>query len=329
MRFASAARSRWCIAAALLLVACLGARAQVSDYPDKPITLVVPYAPGSATDVSARIVAERMAVDLGKPILIDNRAGAGGNLGSNLVARSAPDGYRLVIGTIGSHAINVSLTPNMPYDAQRDFVPISLLTINPILIVVNKSLPVKNIAELIEYSKAQPGGLAYGSAGIGSGPHLAGEMLRVRTGAKLIHVPYKNAGQGITDVIAGTLPMLIYPMPPLLPHLSSGALRAIAVTSGHRVPQLPGLATTGEQGLNDFIVDGWNALLAPAGLPKPILERLYGAVRVAMTDPEVQKKLISNGLVPVGNSPDEFKKFLDTEIAGWRKVIQATGVKAE
>jgi len=293
------------------------------------IKIIVPYAAGSATDTSTRLIAARMERELGQPIIIENRPGAGGNIGSQVVAKAPPDGYLLVAGTIGSHAINMFITPNMPYDAQRDFTPIALTTLNPMLVVVSKSVHAQNLKELVELSKIKPGGFSYGSAGVGSGPHLAGELLKLKTGANLVHVPYKDAGQAVSDVLGDRLEVLIYPMPALLPHVASGTLKAIAVLSEKRQPQLPEIATAIEQQLDGFIVDGWNGLLGPKGISGDVVARLNSAVQTALEDPEVKQKLAILGLLGAGRSPADFATFMDAEIKRWGAVVKEANVKTE
>lgn len=318
--------NRWRAILAALAMALPLSGAQAA-FPEKLIKIVVPYAAGSATDSSTRVIAERMARELGQPVIIENRPGAGGNIGSQVVAQAAPDGYLLVAGTIGSHAINMFITPNMPYDARLDFTPIALTTLNPMLIVVSKSVEAKDLKELVELSKKKPGGFSYGSAGVGSGPHLAGELLKQKTGANLVHVPYKDAGQSVADVLGDRLEVLIYPMPALLPHVTAGTIKPIAALSENRQPQLPQVPTAIEQGLDGFVVDGWNGLLGPKGLPEDVVSRLNAAVQTALNDPEVKQKLAVQGLRGVGGSSVDFAKFMDAEIKRWGTVVKEGNIK--
>lgn len=311
---------RKAILVALTVVLASGAAQAV--YPERPIKIIVPYAAGSATDTSTRVIADYMARDLGQPIVIENRPGAGGNIGSQVVAQSAPDGYQLVAGTIGSHAINMFITPNMPYDAQRDFTPVALTTLNAMLVVVSKSVLATNLKELVELSKKKPGGYSYGSAGVGSGPHLAGELLKQKTGANLVHVPYKDAGQSVSDILGDRLEVLIYPMPALLPHVTAGTMKAVAALSENRQPKLPQIPTAIEQGLDGFVVDGWNGLLGPKGMSEDIVARLNAAVNSALKDPEVRQKLTAQGLQGAGGSPSDFAKFIASELKRWGEVVK-------
>jgi len=300
------------------------ARAADAAYPNHPILLIVPYGAGSSTDILARVIARQMALDLGQPIVVEDRAGAGGALGSAAVAKAAPDGYTLVMGTISSHSINASMMRNLPYNVMRDFTPISLVANFPNLLAVSKDLPVNNIAELVALAK-QKGGLSFATGGVGSSGQLAGELLKLRTGAPLMHVPYKEIGQGISDTIAGHVPIVIYQVPALVPHIKSGSLKALAVLAPKRTPLLPDVPTPGEQGIKDFDATAWMGLFGPAKLPPAVAQRLHASVVKAAANPALQALLTPQGFTMVASTPDEFRTFLAADIAKWAEVVKATG----
>jgi tripartite-type tricarboxylate transporter receptor subunit TctC len=312
-------------AAALLAPA---ARAADPPYPSRPISLIVPYGAGSSTDILARVMAKRMAQDLGQPIVVENRAGAGGTLGSNAVAKSAPDGYTLVMGTISSHSINVSMMRTIPYNVLRDFTPISLAAYFPNVLAVNKDVPANNLAELVALAK-RGGSLSFATGGVGSSGELAGELLKLRTGAPLVHVPYKDIGHGVSDAVAGHVPVIIYQVPSLASHIKAGSLKALAVLAPNRTPLLPEVATPGEQGIKDFDATAWMGLFGPARLPPAITERLNRAMVDAASDPAIRAQLAQQGFTTVGGSPEQFRRFLEADIAKWAGVVKATGAKID
>jgi tripartite-type tricarboxylate transporter receptor subunit TctC len=256
--------------------------------------------------------------------VVENRAGAGGTLGSAAVAKAAPDGYTLVMGTISSHSINASMMKQIPYNVLRDFTPISLAAYFPNLLAVSKSVPANNLAELIALAKRQ-GGLSFATGGVGSSGQLAGELLKLRTGAPLVHVPYKEVGQGVTDTVAGHVPLIIYQVPSLVSHIKSGSLKALAVLAPRRTPLLPDVPTPGEQGISDFDATAWMGLFGPANLPPAILARLNRSLALAANDPEVRAQLAQQGFTTVGSSPAEFRQFVAADIAKWAEVVKATG----
>jgi tripartite-type tricarboxylate transporter receptor subunit TctC len=305
------------------------AAAQSSAFPTKPILMVVPFGAGTSTDVLARLVGQKMSQDLAQQVVIENRPGAGGTIGSNQVAKSPPDGYTLCMGSIASHSVNQSLMPNIPYNVLRDFTPISLVSNAPNLMVVHNSVPAKTVAEFIELAKKTKGGLSFASAGNGTSSHLAGELLRMKTGAELVHVPYKSGSQAVTDVVAGQVPMLIYQIPAVLPHVQAGTLRAIAATSKKRLEQAPDVPTVEEQGVPDFDVSAWMGLFGPANMPQPIVQRIHAALTNALSAPDLRPQLMAQGLEPVGNTPAEFRKFLEADIAKWAEVVRVSGAKVD
>jgi tripartite-type tricarboxylate transporter receptor subunit TctC len=312
--------------AGLAAVPLLQARAgNAQAFPSQPIRMVVPYAAGNATDILTRLMAPSMTQSLGQPVVVENRSGATGIVGSELVAKSAPDGHTLVMGSIASHAIVPSLVRNAPYDVLRDFTPIMLAASLPNVLVVHPSVPARTLAEFVAYTKTQSGSVNYASVGNGSSSHLAGELLRVKTGAHLNHVPYRDAAQAMTGVLAGQVPMLVYGVTGVLPHLREGRMRALALLSESRVPELPDVPTAGEQGLGDFIVEPWIGLFGPARLPPAIAQRIFAAARGSLDAPEVKPALPAQGLRPIGLGPDEFRAFVAREIPRWAEVIQASG----
>jgi tripartite-type tricarboxylate transporter receptor subunit TctC len=319
--------SRRLLLGAALATPALAARAQ-DGWPNRPIRIVVPFGAGTSTDIMTRLVTARMAASLGQPFVVENRAGAGGVVGSDTVAKAAPDGYTLCMGSIASHSVNMSLMPNMPYDVLRDFLPVSLVTNAPNLLVVSNKVPARTLPEFIAWAKKE-GSVTYASAGNGTSSHLAGELLKLRTGAPLEHVPYKSGAQAVTDVIAGTVPMTIYQVTGVLPFVKEGQLRALASTGAKRLELTPQIPTAIEQGIADFDVAAWHGLFAPARLPRPILDKLYGSLRAALFSPELKPQLLEQGLEPVGMPPDEFRLWLKGDIERWAEVVRISGAKAD
>jgi tripartite-type tricarboxylate transporter receptor subunit TctC len=312
-----------------LLVAAFAAGAWAQDYPTKPIRIVVPFPPGGATDLLARAVAQRLTEKWGQAVIVDNRPGAGGNIGSELVAKAAPDGYTLEMGTVGTHAINASLYAKMPYDHVKDFVPIVLVAAVPNVLVVNPSLPVKSVQELIAYAKANPGKLNFASSGNGTSIHLSGELFKVMAGVQMTHVPYKGSAPALQDLIAGQVQLMFDNLPPSLPQIKAGKLRALAVTTAKRSPALPDLPTIAESGLPGFESSSWFGLLAPAGTPQPIVAKLNAEVNAWLATPEAKEKLLASGANPAGGSPEDFAKHIAAETAKWQKVVKESGAKID
>lgn len=295
-----------------------------APFPGKSILLIVPYGAGSSTDILARVLAKRMAQDLGQSVVVENRASAGGVLGSQFVAKSPADGYTLVMGTISSHSINASMMKSIPYDVLRDFTPISLAAYFPNLLVVNKNVPANNLAELVALAKRQ-GGLNFATGGVGSSGQVAGELFKLRTGIPLVHVPYKDVAQGVTDTIAGHVPIIIYQVPALVQHIKAGNMKALAVLSPKRTSLLPDVATPDEQGIKDFDATAWMGLFGPANMPPAVTARLNRALIDAVNDREVQGQLAQQGFTTVGSTPAEFRRFVSADIAKWAEVVKATG----
>jgi len=297
-------------------------------YPDHPITVIVPYGAGSSTDILTRIIAKNVAAQLGQAVIVENKAGAGGAVGSGMVAHAAPDGYTLAMGTISSHSINQSMMKSLPYNVLRDFAPVSLVAYFPNVLVANKDLPASTIADVVKVARAR-GGLDYATGGIGSSGQMAGELLKLRTGAPLNHVPYKEVGQAIADTIAGHVPLLFYQVPAVVSQINSGQIKAIAVLAPQRTPLLPDVPTALEQGIKDFDATAWMGLFAPAKTPRPIVDALNAAIKKATADPDLRKQLGQQGFTLVGSSPEDFQKFLTRDIDKWAEVIHATGAQIQ
>jgi len=299
------------------------------DYPTRPITLVVPFPPGGSTTIVARIVTDRMADAIGQQFVVDNRGGAGGTLGTRQVAKSVPDGYTIALGYTGTLAIGPSLFPNVGYDVRADFAPIGRIATAPSTVVVHPSFQVHSIAELIAYAKANPGKVNYGSAGIGTVGHVAGEYFAIETGIKLTHIPYKGTGPAMTDLIGGHIPLSFSPIPAAHESARSGLLRMLAVTSAKRSTLMPDIPTVAESGVPGFDAVLRYGLVAPAGTPRPIIDRLNKVLQATLASDEVRKRLATEGAEPLPSTAEEYAADIDREEAQWSKVIKASGAKAE
>ena len=315
------------IAVAIALATTVQGTAQT--FPVKPIRVVVPFPPGGAVDFYARVVQQPLSELLGQTVVIDNKAGASGMVGAEAVAKSAPDGYTLLLGNIASLAINVGIYPRMPYDPLRDFTPIVRTVDVNYALVVNPALPVKTMAELVAYAKANPGKLSYGSAGSGSLPQLAMELFKAQTGTDIIHIPYKGGGPMVTDLLGNSVQLVIADQANLMPHVATGKLRALAVASAQRSPNAPDLPTIAESGLPGFNATAWQGLVGPAGMPPDVVKRLNEAVNRVMAMPAVREKLLTGGLDPVGGTPADFGRFIESEIGKWTKIARDVGAKPE
>jgi tripartite-type tricarboxylate transporter receptor subunit TctC len=311
-----------------MLALGLADRASAQAYPTRPIKLVVPFTPGGVTDNIARVFCERMGRELGQQFIIDNRAGANGRIGTDAVAKSAPDGYTLLLGGIGALTIHPHML-KVPYDPVNDFIPISLIATNDVVIVINPKLAPTTPAELIAYLKANPGKLQYGSSGIGAPTHLAAELFRSRIGADMIHVPYKGDSAAVMDVVSGTVDMSFSTVSATISLIRGGKLRPIAMTGLVRSQSLPDVPTLDESGLKGFNADTWIGLFAPAHTPLPIITRLYEATKVSLADPEVREKLIAGGNNIVGSNTQEFTAFLAAESKKWGDVVRAGNIKLD
>jgi len=315
------------VCAALLLCGGLHT-ATAADYPTKPIRVVVPFPAGGPVDITARTLAPRLGDVLGQRILIDNRGGAGGVLGSDIVAKSPADGHTLLLCTTGN-AINVSLVPNLPYDIRKDFAPVSMVAIITSILVVHPSLPVKSVKELIALAKAKPDALSYASTGNGAPTHLAGELFKSMAGVKMLHVPYKGAAPAVVDLISGHVQLSFISAPGAMPHVQEKRLRVLAVTNSKRSVLLPEIPTISEAGLKGYESEGWHGLFTPTGTPKPAIDRLYKEISTLLRDPKINSVLAAGGAEPVGMPPEEFGRKLNLEIEKWAKVVKSSGMKVD
>ena len=307
---------------------CAVAQAQ-TVYPSKPIRLVVPFPPAGATDILSRDLMLRVQARLGQQVVIDNRPGAGGAIGSDMVAKAAPDGYTLLMATTSTHSIGPTLTPRLPYDAVKDFAPVCLVAVSTNLLVVPVTLPANNVKELIALAKAQPGALNFGSSGTGTIVHLSGEMLRSRGGIDIVHVPYKGTQLVIPDLISGRITMLFDNIVSAQPNLKTGKLKAIGISSDRRSPLFPDLPTISESGVPGFEASTWFGVFAPAGTPKEIVARLNHEIVAALQSAEMRERLANLGADPVGSTPEEMAKTVAAETAKWAKVIKDANVKID
>ena len=316
------------LAASLVAAASPFASAQ-APYPHQPIRIVVPVPPGGATDIMARAVAQRLTEAWNAQVFVDNRPGAGGNVGAELVAKAPSDGYTLLMGTVGTHAINGSLYPRMPYDAMKDFAPIVLVAAVPNVLEVNPALPVNSVAELIAYAKANPGKLNFASSGSGTSIHLSGELFKVMAGVQMTHVPYKGSAPALTDLMGGQVQLMFDNLPPSLPQIKAGKLRALAVTTATRAPALPDVPTIAEAGLPGYESSSWFGLLAPAGTPRDIVVKLNAEIAGWLATPEAKEKLTAIGAIAMGGSPEDFAKHIAAETTKWAGVVKASGAKVD
>ena len=317
------------VAAGLLLTgAALAQTAAVAAYPIRPVRLVVPFAPGGTNDVLGRVVGEKLSERLGQPFVIDNRAGANSVIGSEMVARANPDGYTLLIVSAG-FAVNPTLSRKLPYDSERDFAPIGLVGGGPYLMVVHPSVPAKTVNEFIAWVKSRPGQVNYASVGAGSPPHLAAELLRITAGIDMQHIPYKGGGAVLPDLIAGRVSMFFGSISTLRPHVQTGKIRAIAVTTVKRSAAMPELPTFIESGLAGYEVNGWYGLLAPGKTPRTIVNRLSTELRQVLGDSETRGRFQAHGMDPAPGTAEEFAALIRSEIAKWAKVVRAAGIKPE
>jgi tripartite-type tricarboxylate transporter receptor subunit TctC len=308
--------------------AATGQAGDPSSYPSRPVTIVVGFAPGGPTDIIARLVASRLSQAWGQPVIVDNKPGAGSNIATEQVVRAAPDGYTLLVETI-ANATNMSVYKNLKYDTQRDLVPIVQFMAAPSVLVVNSKVPARNLKELIALAKAEPGKLNYASTGVGGSPHLAGEMLKMRAGIDIVHIPYKGAGPALNDLLAGNVAMGFMTALGLGQHLAGGKLRAIAIASQRRSPELPDVPTMAEAGLPNFLVLSWNGLAAPAKTPRAVVDKLNREVNRILAQPDVKKQLESLGGEPVGGTQEEFAQFVGSEIQSWGAVVKSAGFTLE
>jgi len=313
-------------AAVSLLFATL---ASAQAYPSKPIHLIVPFPPGGGNDTVARAIAQQVGPDLGQPMVVDNRPGAGGSVGAELAAKAPPDGYTLFLAGVGSHAVNPNVHAKLPYDPMKDFAPITLLASAPSVLVVTPSVPARTIAEFTAYARANPGKLNYASNGSGSAAQLAAAMYETMAGVRMVHVPYKGIAPAMTDLMGGEVQLMFGTIVALVPHIQAGKLRALAVTSRKRSALLPDVPTLAESGLPDYQAGSWYGIEAPAGTPREIIERLNSVMVKALKQPEVAKRLAAEGAEVIGSTPEEFGAHIKSELARVGAVVRAAGIRAE
>lgn len=312
-----------------LCVVALAPCASGQTYPTKPIKLVVPFPPGGPLDVIGRAIAQKLTESWGQPVVVDNRPGAGGNIGADFVAKSPPDGYTVVMGALSTHAVNPSLYAKMPYDALKDFAPITMVAITPNVLVVNPSLPVNSVKELIAYAKANPGKLAFGSGSNGSAGHLAGELFKVDAGVDMIHVPYKGGAPAMQGLLAGDTQLMFDNLANSMPQVKAGKLKALAVTTAQRSRLVPDLPTMVEAGMADFDISTWFGLLAPAGTPPAIIAKWNDEVTKILNAPDMRERLAAQGAEAAPMSPAAFTQFIEREIPKYARIVKLSGAKVD
>jgi tripartite-type tricarboxylate transporter receptor subunit TctC len=326
-RLLSAATAAVCVLA--------GATAHAQTYPSKPVTLIVPFAAGGTTDILARAVAYELTKAMGQSVIVDNRPGAGGNIGAQFVSRAAPDGYTLLMGTVGTHGINHALYPKLPYDPIKDFAPVTEVAAVPNVLVVNTSFAEKNkitdVKSFVSYAKANPGKLNMASAGNGTSIHLSGELFKTQSHTFMVHVPYRGSSPAITDLIGGQADLMFDNLPSSMQYIKAGKLRALAVTGSKRSPSLPQVPTIAQSGgdLANYDATSWFGILAPAGTPKDIVNKLHQEIAKALATPAMKEKLLAQGAEPVGNTPEQFAAYIQSETAKWAKVVKDSGAKLD
>jgi tripartite-type tricarboxylate transporter receptor subunit TctC len=312
-------------------VAAVVATAAVNaqPFPSRAIRIIVPFPPGGTSDILARTIGQKLSEEWGQPVIADNRPGAAGNIASDLVAKSKPDGYTLYINTVGTHAINPAIYATLPFDVIRDFTPITNLVNLPSVMLAHPSVPVKNLRELIALAKKRPDALQYSSAGSGTQPHLTAEMLKTMAGINLLHVPYKGAGPQMIGIISGEVALTFATAPSGVPYVKSKQLRAIGVTSANRIPALPEVQTIAEGGVPGYLAVGWNGLLGPAAMPQPVLDKIHDTVTRIVRTPEMNARLVDLGAEPALSTPAEFGALIKSEIVKWAKVVKESGAKLD
>ena len=320
------------LAACLALVALaapVSPAALAQAYPSKPIRIIVPSPPGDGSDLMARAIGDKLATAWNATVIVDNRVGAGGRVGAEAAAKSAPDGYTLIMGNAGSHGINAALYADLPYDIERDFAPVTQVMRSPNVLVVTPGVPAANVRELIALFKANPGKYSYGSGGNGSSAHLSAELFKSIAGVDVVHVPYKGASPALTDVMAGRIVMFIGNLPPAMPLIKAGSVRPLAVTTAQRSPLVPDLPTLAESGLPGYETVAWFGLFAPAGTPTEIVARLQAEVARILREPDIRERIAFLGGEPVGNKPEEFAVIVKGDVAKWRKVVKDANVHVD
>ncbi|WP_375457745.1 Bug family tripartite tricarboxylate transporter substrate binding protein [uncultured Enterovirga sp.] len=328
--FLRSALARAALSVAALGVACLpfATIAAAQAWPNRPVKMIVGFAAGGSTDVTARLIAQALSERLGQQVVVENRGGAGGNIGADAVAKVEPDGYTLLLTTSTTHATNPSLYKSLPFNVQRDFAPITLTAFIPNLLVVNPAVPAATVEELIAYAKANPDKLTYGSAGNGSSQHLSAELFKSLAGVRMTHAPYRGGAPAVTDLLSGQIQVLFAPLVEVLQFVEDGKLKALGITTAKRSPLLPSAPAIGER-LPGYEVALWNGLLAPARTPPAIIERLNKEVVAALRSEDLKAKLAQQGSEPVGNTPDEFRAFIEAELVKWAKLVQISGAQMQ
>ncbi len=322
-------RRTWLRAVIFVFGACVACAALSQDYPSRPIRIIVPFPAGGTADLLARQIGQTMSEALQQQVVIENRAGAGGNIGADLAARSKPDGYTLLMGTVSTHAINPNLYPNMPYDAEKGFAPILLVATLPNLLVVHPSVPAKDVGELIALAKAKPGELAFASAGNGTTQHLSGELFKKLARVDMIHIPYKGSAPAVTDLVSGQVQVMFDNIPVSLPQVRAGKLRALAVTGLKRSPVLPDIPTISEAAIPGYNITSWFGLYAPAGTPPQIVARLNKEANRTLADKEFRQRLMDQGIEPAGGTSAHFAAFAHAESAKWSKIVKESGARID
>ena len=313
----------------VMLISFLPVTTLAQVYPSKPIRIVAPFPPGGPADILSRIIGHKLSQSWGQQVIVDNRPGAGGNIGADLVAKAAPDGYTLLLGFVGTHAINASLYAKMPYDNVKDFEPVSQIAAVTIVLVVHPSVSASSIKELIALAKSKPGQLTFGSPGNGTPQHLAGQLFNTMAGVDMLHVPYKGAVPALTDLLGGQLSMIFSSMPPALPLVKTGKIRALGVTSATRSPATPAIPTITESGLPGYEVNNWYGILAPRGTPKEIVSKLNAEIVKILNMPDVKESLAVQGAEPVSGTPEQFAAYIKEETEKWAKIVKYSGARLD
>ncbi len=318
------------VSAAIAVLVSAGAAAQPAPaWPVKPVRIVVPFSPGGSTDVTARVIGQRLTEQIGQSFAIDNRAGAGGNIGAELVAKAPPDGYTLLLATTGVMSINQYLYKVLAYDPERDFAPITQLGGLPLVLVANPALPARTLKELVAIARKRPGDLTFASSGIGGGTHMTAELFNAASGLKMVHVPYKGSPQAIQDLVAGNVILMFDQVVSSMPQVNAGKLRALAITSAQRFQTLPDLPTIAESGFPGFESVSFNGLAAPAATPREIVNRVQGEVAKALKTPELRERMLRDGMEPVGSTPEAFVAFIRSERVKWSRVVKDLGLRVD